>query len=317
MALLERWRPETHTFHLPIGECTVTLEDVYMLLGLRIDGKAVNGKVNQDNNICNELLGDPLLDDETEGDTSSQARGQAWGWSRMPSLAPENERPFVFPFATKWSVRGMNYNRCPKHAIVVYRNLLDHIGHDDFVWRPYLGLDHDVNHDDVAVWTAKTPTIRFTTVEMHQSDRVKLQFGMLQHIPESPTCLGNWHQKRVDAQWDYSDWRDFAKDMCRQWRNRRQHILMEPVIQGVRPTQQYMAWFRSVTTQQFVSEPRYLMDSRQLASSSTSAGPSNQPSLDQVSNQRPQTPQENRGRPRRQPNAPGCGTGGRYNRAGH
>jgi hypothetical protein len=56
--------------------------------------------------------------------------------------------------------------------------------------------------------------------------------------------------------------------MCRQWRNRRQHILNEPVIQGARPTQQYMAWFRSVTTQQFVSEPRYLMDPRQLASSS-------------------------------------------------
>ncbi|KAI5420574.1 hypothetical protein KIW84_044396 [Lathyrus oleraceus] len=114
-----------------------------------------------------------LLDDETEGDTSGQARGQAWGWSRMSSLAPINERPFVFPFATKWSVRGMNYNRCLKHAIVVYRNLLDHIGHDD---RPYLGLDHDVNHDDAAVWTTKTPVIRFTMVEMHQSDRVKLQF---------------------------------------------------------------------------------------------------------------------------------------------
>ena len=56
--------------------------------------------------------------------------------------------------------------------------------------------------------------------------------------------------------------------MCRQWRNRRQHILNEPVIQGARPTQQYMAWFRSVTTQQFVSEPRYLMDPRQHASSS-------------------------------------------------
>ncbi|KAI5393604.1 hypothetical protein KIW84_060652 [Lathyrus oleraceus] len=115
----------------------------------------------------------------------------------------------------------MNYNRCLKHAIVVYRNLLDHIGHDDFVWRPYLDLDHDVNHDDAAVWTTKTPIIRFTMMEMHQSDRVKLQFGMLQQIPESPMCLRNWHQKRVDAQWDYFDWRDFAKDMCRQWRNQR------------------------------------------------------------------------------------------------
>ncbi|RVW53212.1 Serine/threonine-protein phosphatase 7 long form-like [Vitis vinifera] len=33
-SLVERWRPETHTFHLPIGEMTVTLQDVAMILGL-------------------------------------------------------------------------------------------------------------------------------------------------------------------------------------------------------------------------------------------------------------------------------------------
>lgn len=39
--LVERWRPETHTFHLPMGECMILLEDVSVLLGLRIDGPAV------------------------------------------------------------------------------------------------------------------------------------------------------------------------------------------------------------------------------------------------------------------------------------
>ncbi|RYQ99457.1 hypothetical protein Ahy_B07g087388 isoform D [Arachis hypogaea] len=37
-AFVERWRPETHTFHLPFGECTVTLQDVAFQLGLPVDG---------------------------------------------------------------------------------------------------------------------------------------------------------------------------------------------------------------------------------------------------------------------------------------
>ncbi|KAK5843235.1 hypothetical protein PVK06_005685 [Gossypium arboreum] len=39
--LVEWWRPETYTFHLPCGECTITLEDIALQLGFPIDGFAV------------------------------------------------------------------------------------------------------------------------------------------------------------------------------------------------------------------------------------------------------------------------------------
>lgn len=44
-ALVDRWRPETHTFHLPCGEMAPTLQDVAYLLGLPLDGDAVGPRV--------------------------------------------------------------------------------------------------------------------------------------------------------------------------------------------------------------------------------------------------------------------------------
>src|SRR5438105_15963406 len=40
-ALVDRWRPETHTFHMPFGEITVTLKDVAIITGLPIRGTPV------------------------------------------------------------------------------------------------------------------------------------------------------------------------------------------------------------------------------------------------------------------------------------
>uniref|UniRef100_A0A2C9VZU4 PDZ domain-containing protein n=1 Tax=Manihot esculenta TaxID=3983 RepID=A0A2C9VZU4_MANES len=58
MALVERWRPETHTFMLPHGECTVTLQDMGQISGLPIDGNAVTGTTGQPwQLLCQDLLG--------------------------------------------------------------------------------------------------------------------------------------------------------------------------------------------------------------------------------------------------------------------
>ena len=69
-ALVERWRPETHTFHLPHGEMSIILQDVEVIYGLPIEDKVlvgptavVNGNWSQ---LCMELLGfTPANDNKT------------------------------------------------------------------------------------------------------------------------------------------------------------------------------------------------------------------------------------------------------------
>ncbi|MFQ6622474.1 hypothetical protein Gotur_001808 [Gossypium turneri] len=65
-ALVERWRLETHTFHFSCRECTVTLEDVVLQLGLPIDRSPVTGvsSFTDPAALCNQLLGDSPNDDE-------------------------------------------------------------------------------------------------------------------------------------------------------------------------------------------------------------------------------------------------------------
>ncbi|KAG8472835.1 hypothetical protein CXB51_034769 [Gossypium anomalum] len=56
---IERWRPKMNTFHRPYEECTVTLEDVQLQLGLPVNRYAVTGSAQSAGwgVVCYEFLG--------------------------------------------------------------------------------------------------------------------------------------------------------------------------------------------------------------------------------------------------------------------
>lgn len=56
--LVDLWRLKTHTFHMPGGECTITLQDIALQFGLPVDGEPVTRSLVYDwKQVCEDFLG--------------------------------------------------------------------------------------------------------------------------------------------------------------------------------------------------------------------------------------------------------------------
>ena len=96
--LVERWRAETHMFYVPVGEMTIMLQDVAIILGLCIDGPAVIGTCVFDvAELCGELLGVTPPADALRGSAISMW----WLCDQLSTLAPD-----VDEVTLKWSACG-------------------------------------------------------------------------------------------------------------------------------------------------------------------------------------------------------------------
>ncbi|QHO22831.1 protein MAIN-LIKE 1-like [Arachis ipaensis] len=95
-AFVEQWRPETHTFHMPFGKCTIIRQDVAYQLGLSVDGRYVSGCL-------------------TDFQTYIQGGRPAWVWFQelLGVLRPANQ---IQKFAVNCSWFQEMFGECPEGA---------------------------------------------------------------------------------------------------------------------------------------------------------------------------------------------------------
>ncbi|XP_021772713.1 protein MAINTENANCE OF MERISTEMS-like [Chenopodium quinoa] len=181
---VERWHPETNSFHLPFGEMTITLHDVSYILSTPITGEAVFDKSST--SVSPYLL--PYLVD------LEKVKDYAWGAACLTYMfnAPlgldiclfltfrpqkNKEWDLSLPHAQQWIrpyVQSVGID-----SLVSNRRILDDMKVYEVVWTPF-----DRNPHQTFPITLYSGVIHFRDItEPYMPDRVLRQFGYVQIIP--------------------------------------------------------------------------------------------------------------------------------------
>ncbi|XP_072084607.1 serine/threonine-protein phosphatase 7 long form homolog [Arachis hypogaea] len=268
-ALVECWRPETHTFHLPVREVTVTLEDVSYILGLPINGEAVAGRSDSSHQFlvgnCIACFGrEPGPQDHFGGSQSGtpiqivvscitiQLQGDRWptdtafylgvgAYAAPGTYTPRSARRC-------WWSHWRRHTRYIRQPTAHFRRGLNDMGVDDFIWRPYMGVEvPDFLAAQMVMYSTQSPLVSFECIEWHSTDRVRRQFGMQQLPPGPAFDLGRDHYKRLTGAHNH-DWGEIYSQWVNRWKFDHYNALQlgEEII-DFHPLPMYYEWY----TQQY------------------------------------------------------------------
>ncbi|KAH0689989.1 hypothetical protein KY289_017347 [Solanum tuberosum] len=235
-ALVERWRPETHTFHFRTGEATTTLQDVEELYELPVNGFIPSREDFKTNYLKDAafnayMRSQPELPNTAKQDMINQKAKcymfwmiagmlmmdtsggylklilpkmkigflpllQIWAWERVtvlnPQIVAKKDARTVFvdfsrsPHTTRWFAH-LSWTNTTKHMLKVYRDALDSMIEEQFIWEPY--PDDLIEslpvycHAGRNIWRIRVPIFCWNAVEVDLPDRVMRQFGLQQVIP--------------------------------------------------------------------------------------------------------------------------------------
>ncbi|MFQ6640356.1 hypothetical protein Gotur_015332 [Gossypium turneri] len=162
--LVDRGRPETHTFYLSCEECTITLGDVQLQLGLLMDRFALTEFIQSAN------WGAEPRNDSTEVERIRYAQA------------------YILEMIRGYLMLDLSRNLVHLSYVVIptvledIRLPLDQRSEAQFQWTPYedpaiRALILNEIFQNLNIWHVKVPLGNYATVEMHQTNSVLWQFG--------------------------------------------------------------------------------------------------------------------------------------------
>ncbi|KAL5159840.1 Serine/threonine-protein phosphatase 7 long form [Glycine soja] len=265
-AFSERWRPETHTFHLKCGETTITLQNVSVLLGIFVDGRPLTDNQQGLERFARawilRFIGRVMFVDKSSKKGANEIFAiferpwrvhhlcvgscsfgcayyniksigdftlliQLWAWKRCPTLTPSFISPQQQNAPLAYIWLGGEFHHIGNDNLLDFRRKLDVMKRDEFLWVPYSG---------------------HVEMNLSQSDRVMRQFGMQQPISGPVMQPSNIHDLTLNGK-EGRNWMQLMQPALHEWNSRYERRVEQtpPQTGTLGLNSEYMRWYRRKT----------------------------------------------------------------------